>query len=456
MASSTRRTLIWGLWLLLSAGIGLALGYRLLGGAEQTVFMPGEMSYAHHQFGVDCQACHGEAFAGGEALQAACLDCHGEQMRARDDSHPRSKFTDPRNAALLTRIEARECVTCHLEHRPEITGPMQVTLPIDFCANCHQDIATERPSHEGLGFASCADAGCHNYHDNRALYEDFLLAHLQESPVLADPRLPVATAIAPHGPALTAMAADHPPTHALSAEQFAAWAGSGHAAGGVNCRDCHGGEADLEWVAEPAPAACESCHGAQVAGWRLGRHGMRAHEELSQPLPPLAAADARLPMAPDAPGTPGCTSCHRAHDFDLVHARVEACLGCHADPHSRSYADSPHAALWQAEREGRAPPGSGVTCASCHLPVVERAGAEGEARWLAEHNQSAHLRPNEQFIRPVCLNCHGMGFTLDALADEALIERNFTGRPAGHVDSLDMVAARLRDAPTPAGGAGTP
>ena len=34
-----------------------------------------------------------------------------------------------------------------------------------------------RPSHAGLGFAGCALAGCHNYHDNRALYEDFLVAH---------------------------------------------------------------------------------------------------------------------------------------------------------------------------------------------------------------------------------------------------------------------------------------
>jgi hypothetical protein len=41
------------------------------------------------------------------------------------------------------------------------------------------------------------------------------------------------------------------------------------------------------------------------------------------------------------------------------------------------------------------------------------------------------------------MNCHGLGFSLDALADVALIERNFCGRPSRHLDSLDMVERRL-------------
>ena len=73
-----------------------------------------------------------------------------------------------------------QCVTCHVEHRPEITLPMGVTLAADFCAHCHQDIAKDRPSHKGMAFNTCNSAGCHKFHDNRALYEDFLAKHLNE------------------------------------------------------------------------------------------------------------------------------------------------------------------------------------------------------------------------------------------------------------------------------------
>ena len=42
-----------------------------------------------------------------------------------------------------------------------------------------------------MGFETCASAGCHNFHDNRALYEDFLIKHantpwLKDTPVVAD------------------------------------------------------------------------------------------------------------------------------------------------------------------------------------------------------------------------------------------------------------------------------
>ncbi len=46
-------------------------------------------------------------------------------------------------------------------------------------------------------------------------------------------------------------------------------------------------------------------------------------------------------------------------------------------------------------------------------------------------------------LRPVCLSCHGLQFSIDALADEALIERNFTGMPAVHIRSLEMARERL-------------
>jgi hypothetical protein len=45
-------------------------------------------------------------------------------------------------------------------------------------------------------------------------------------------------------------------------------------------------------------------------------------------------------------------------------------------------------------------------------------------------------------IRTVCLDCHGFGFSLDALADRELVQRNFQGGPSRHVESLDLVLRR--------------
>jgi hypothetical protein len=61
------------------------------------------------------------------------------------------------------------------------------------------------------------------------------------------------------------------------------------------------------------------------------------------------------------------------------------------------------------------------------------------------HNQNANLRPNEKMIRSVCMSCHGLGFTLDALADRQLVSRNFTGRPSVRVESIEWVMRRLKD-----------
>ena len=58
------------------------------------------------------------------------------------------------------------------------------------------------------------------------------------------------------------------------------------------------------------------------------------------------------------------------------------------------------------------------------------------------HNQNDTLRPNEKMIRPVCLDCHGLEFSLDALADAALVERNFTGTPTVHVESVEWAMRR--------------
>ena len=112
--------------------------------------------------------------AAAKALNEACRGCHDDELRAANDSHARSLFRSPRMAVYLERLDVRQA----------------------------------RPSHAGLAFDSCASAGCHNYHDNRALYEEFLVRHagrpwVAPAPVhglsarARAPRQPQGTALAP-------------------------------------------------------------------------------------------------------------------------------------------------------------------------------------------------------------------------------------------------------------------
>lgn len=446
--------LVWGLLSLMLGGwllAGLldeAPAENGLAAQARRLLLPGETSHGHYQIELACESCHRDPFGGDQALEKACRDCHDAELEAADDSHPRSKFTDPRNAERVARLDARLCITCHVEHRPQITGVMGLTQPEDVCFHCHQDVAEERPSHDGMGFETCASAGCHNFHDNRALYEDFLVKHLHQPELRAQPRLPErdllkVLARSPAYPAdrwplrpLAASDVGERDAPYLNAGILANWAGTRHAAAGVDCSACH--RPDSAWVDKPGHRACGVCHDAETEGFLSGRHGMR----LAQGLSPMTPAQARLPMKPEAGDREhGCNACHQAHRFDVVKAAVDACLGCHGDAHSRAYEDSPHHRLWQLEQAGEAPAGSGVSCATCHLPRVAHT-SHGVEVARVQHNPNDTLRPNEKMIRPVCLHCHGLEFSIDALADPQLIENNFRGRPARHVPSLGMAAAR--------------
>jgi len=435
----------WLAAVVVMAGVGAWLGVRMFG-EDRQLFLPGKTSDGHYQIEMKCDACH-TVFGG--VTQEACNKCHAEGLAASDDSHPRKKFEDPRNADRLEALDAMHCVTCHVEHRPERTRAMGVTLPDDYCFHCHEDVGKDRPSHKDFKFNTCASAGCHNFHDNRALYEDFLVKHLGEPALLPSPRLPArdlrrwieAAGGTPARP-LARADADGPGT--LEGKQLDAWAGSSHAAGGVNCTDCHAPKqrsgARAAWSDHPGPAACATCHEREYKGYTGGRHGMR----LAVDLPPMRVEMARLPMRADAHDREqNCASCHGAHAFDTRRAAADSCLECHDDSHSRAWQDSPHARLWRAEVDGQGEPGSGVSCATCHLPREDaRAGDVRGVR--VQHNQNANLRPNEKMIRGVCMRCHGLGYSIDALADPDLVRRNFSGQPARHVESLDLAAARLK------------
>ena len=418
---------------------------------SRQAFLPGETSHGHYQIELACETCH-TPFEG--VKQEACESCHAEELELADDSHPASKFSDPRNADRVALLDARSCITCHVEHKPALTRAMGVTLPGDYCYRCHQDIAEERPTHEGLAFNSCQSAGCHNFHDNRALHEDYLERHLDEPDHLAQQALSMLVSARPTDGAqpLVAAAQDAPQQHTIETRAVADWALSGHARAGVNCSGCHqpeaaGAPADSpagSWVAEPGHQTCNACHEEVVSGMLAGKHGMR----LAATLDPMRPDLARAQMKDAAHGRQlNCNSCHGAHRYDRQQAAVDACLGCHADSHSSSYGESPHARLWAAELAGTGAEGTGVSCATCHLPRLAQ-GHSDEHRFVVQHNQNDNLRPNDKMIRDVCAQCHGVGFALDALADAALVQRNFAGRPALHVESMDMVQRKLAAAET--------
>jgi hypothetical protein len=160
----------------------------------------------------------------------------------------------------------------------------------------------------------------------------------------------------------------------------------------------------------------------------------------------MTPAQARLPFKADAAHRElSCNSCHGAHRYDTQQAAAQACLQCHADDHSLAYEGSEHAQLWQRETQRELPAGSGVSCASCHLPRQAHVYEDYElTQTYVQHNQNDTLRPNEKMIRPVCMSCHGLGFSIDALADKELVQRNFAGQPARHVPSIEMAMQRQR------------
>lgn len=437
----------WVAWGVVAFTVSTYLGLSLARG-EKAVFLPGATTAGHYQIELSCDTCH-TPFQG--VSNEPCLKCHAEELAAADDSHPKSKFTDPRNAEFASKLDAISCISCHREHHPGIARAMGVTLPDDYCRLCHEKVGADRPTHKTFAFNTCATAGCHNYHDNTALYEDFLVAHANDPdvasvPVVAQRRLADVFRALGHAstPAVSRDNHDAPPTMRVDAALLTDWATTSHARAGVNCTGCHqppgGTGQEASWVDRPGLKVCAGCHDNTLRGFLGGKHGMR----LAADLGPMTPEAARQPMKSDSHTRElSCTSCHSAHRFDTSRAAVDACVGCHDDRHTLAYKESPHYKLWVRERDRQAPEGSGVSCATCHLPR-ERRSEQGKELVFVQHNQNLNLRPNEKMVRTVCLNCHGLRFSLDALADTVLVARNFKGRPARHIESIDMAVGRIK------------
>src|SRR5262249_9416105 len=151
---------------------------------DRRMHLPGDTSDGHYQIEMTCNQCH-TPFGG--VKNDACNKCHAEALAAENNTHPVEKFADPRNADQVKGLDATECVTCHREHAPDRPTPGGGPIAADFCTKCHNAAPDPkaRTPHKDLAPPSCVNRGCHNFHDNRALYEDFLTKHLDEPTELA-------------------------------------------------------------------------------------------------------------------------------------------------------------------------------------------------------------------------------------------------------------------------------
>jgi hypothetical protein len=459
-----QKPLIWFLWAIFSGILIVALIWKLQGEpttTDQQLFMPGPLTDGHHQLVDNCNVCHGGPFEDKQKLQEACVNCHGDDRKKPMDSHPRNKFTDPRNADTLENIDALHCITCHTEHRPAATLANGVTQPADVCFHCHKDVGEDRPSHKDMAFNTCKTSGCHNFHNNRALYTDFLVKHLNKPDLKDNGKLPmrefseVLEEIIEYPrdkypvEAITAIRHADAPPEKLTAGLSHEWLDSSHANKGANCSACHvytqtnAATAEAIWHDQPDEQGCVACHSLEVDRYKRGKHGMR----LNADLPAMQVADARLSMKSGSGHKQlGCNSCHKAHKFDSRKAAVDGCLACHADEHSLAYKDSPHAGLWEKEMSSELTAGEGVSCASCHMPRINYDVNEWMSRIMVEHNQNATLSPNSKMIRPACLHCHGLEFSINSLADKNLIKNNFSGQPVFRTDSMRLAEEDLKRA----------
>ena len=154
---------------------------------QRLAFLPGTTSQEHRLFEASCSSCH-EGFK--PVSNDTCMRCHEAEMA--EDAHGAKKFGDPRWAELLQKIDVLTCTACHEEHVPMFGRG--VHLKPDLCMNCHEGIINgDLASHSGFTPDGCWTAGCHNFHDHRAISTGFLRKNMDQPAMLPKPELPALT-----------------------------------------------------------------------------------------------------------------------------------------------------------------------------------------------------------------------------------------------------------------------
>ena len=216
---------------------------------------------------------------------------------------------------------------------------------------------------------------------------------------------------------------------------------------GVNCSGCHPGQGRTAALGgwRPELPVCKTCHADQArtlpkastacgcATASVSRNDGPLRPLSKTPLPPMTPrgsprADVKRSRTAHCARLQHLSS--RAHDFNTARRQ-----GRSLHRLSRRYA---YQGLLRLAALRAVEARNGRRAAARQRRLVRHlshAGDRGRAATTAPkaifvtHNQNDNLRPNEKMVRSVCGNCHGLQFTLDALADPALVERNFKGRP---------------------------
>jgi hypothetical protein len=176
------------------------------------------------------------------------------------------------------------------------------------------------------------------------------------------------------------------------------WKASRHAALGVGCTDCHGGEHhtrdDAKKALLPNPDTCARCHEAQVAGFKKGKHALAWAAVKAMPtfhyqalavreglkgcggchkLGLKSEAEAKeLKETSGGYGVASCDACHTRHLFSKAEARQpEACKTCHMGfdhPQWEMYDSSKHGVRNELKRTKTIPETAAApTCQTCHM-----------------------------------------------------------------------------------------
>jgi hypothetical protein len=252
-----------------------------------------------------------------------------------------------------------------------------------------------------------------------------------------------------------------------------------HAAAGVGCAQCHGGDPEdpsarahdlgggFRGVPDAAGVAilCGTCHDG-------------SHQDAAAVLDAFRqGAHARATAAGRA-GAASCTSCHRAHGIThgddpaapTAYRRiVDLCASCHDDPAHMAASGLPtdQSAAWRVSVHGRAALGGerdAPVCTSCHDPhrgesglVATDACGRCHADIRAAFDRGPHADAFARLGFVDCAECHGSHEV--ELADARLLEGlgaacarcHGEGQPvfervrrlAGHASELDAARRSL-------------
>lgn len=134
----------------------------------------------HHWLGLRATAA---SFGREAATSKPCVDCHDRD----NDRHPIYRFREPRFAEAVKALDARNCLSCHDEHKGA-----RVSNGGAFCRHCHDEM---KPRKDPIapGHAELAAAGrwttcltCHDFHGNHAVKAPTDHARAHEAQAIRD------------------------------------------------------------------------------------------------------------------------------------------------------------------------------------------------------------------------------------------------------------------------------